>query len=63
VHCAHGRGRSTTAMCAALVRAGVCRDWRSAFEECRRARPCVRLNKRMRTALDAWAAEYPSPVS
>ena len=63
VHCAHGRGRSTTAMCAALVRAGVDRDWRGAFERCRRARPCVRLNKRMRAALDAWAAEYPSPGS
>ena len=50
-------------VCAALVRAGVCRDWRSAFEKCRRARPCVRLNKRMRAALDAWAEEYPSPVS
>ena len=63
VHCAHGRGRSTTAMCAALVRAGVDRDWRGAFERCRRARPCVRLNTRMRAALEAWAEEYPSPVS
>ena len=50
-------------MCAALVRAGGDRDWRGAFERCRRARPCVRLNKRMRAALDAWAEEYPSPVS
>ena len=45
--------------CRSLVRAGVCRDWRGAFALCHRARPCVRLNKRMRAALGAWAGEFP----
>jgi len=58
VHCAHGRGRSTTAMVAALVKAGLFPDWRSAFTACQKTRPCVRLNGRMRAALDAWEREY-----
>eukprot|EP00429_Kryptoperidinium_foliaceum_P008402 CAMPEP_0176014368 /NCGR_PEP_ID=MMETSP0120_2-20121206/6787_1 /TAXON_ID=160619 /ORGANISM="Kryptoperidinium foliaceum, Strain CCMP 1326" /LENGTH=252 /DNA_ID=CAMNT_0017347307 /DNA_START=116 /DNA_END=870 /DNA_ORIENTATION=- len=33
VHCAHGRGRSTTVMCACLVKAGLFSDWEEAFEK------------------------------
>ncbi|EOD40683.1 hypothetical protein EMIHUDRAFT_454156 [Emiliania huxleyi CCMP1516] len=43
VHCAHGRGRSTTVMLACLVRAGLFSDWRDAFEA---------------EALDTWEARY-----
>ena len=31
IHCAHGRGRSTTALCAALVQAGYHRTWQDAY--------------------------------
>mmetsp|Transcript_20338 Transcript_20338/g.81297 ORF Transcript_20338/g.81297 Transcript_20338/m.81297 type:complete len:266 (-) Transcript_20338:2896-3693(-) len=58
VHCAHGRGRSTTVFVAALVKAGKFDDWRDAFAACKRRRPCVKLNRAMRDALDAWQREY-----
>jgi len=32
VHCAHGRGRSTTVMCACLVKAGLFESWPEAFD-------------------------------
>lgn len=58
VHCAHGRGRSTTVMLACLVRAGVHPDWQSAFEAVRRMRPVCKLNSKMRKALSTWQARY-----
>mmetsp|Transcript_32801 Transcript_32801/g.104504 ORF Transcript_32801/g.104504 Transcript_32801/m.104504 type:complete len:255 (+) Transcript_32801:89-853(+) len=58
VHCAHGRGRSTTVMLACLVRAGLFSDWRDAFEAVVERRPVCRLNSKMRKALDTWEARY-----
>lgn len=58
VHCAHGRGRSTTVLCACLVKAGLFPDWEAAFLACKRKRPCVGLNKRMRAKLAAWQAMH-----
>jgi hypothetical protein len=55
VHCAHGRGRSTCVMVACLVRAGVYATWQDAFEACAKRRKGVKLNGKMRRALDEWA--------
>jgi hypothetical protein len=54
VHCAHGRGRSTTCMVAALTKARLYPDWQRAFEACKRRRPVVALNRAMRHALTEW---------
>ena len=54
VHCAHGRGRSTCVMVACLVRAGLFPTWRDAFEACAKRRKGIKLNQKMRNALDAW---------
>jgi len=59
VHCAHGRGRSTCVMVACLVRAGEFTTWRDAFESVRKQRKGVKLNGKMRRALDDWAAKFP----
>ena len=59
VHCAHGRGRSTTVMCACLVKAGLFATWQEAFEVgIRPKRPVCKLNRRMRQNLTAWQALY-----
>ena len=59
IHCAHGRGRSTTIMVAALVRAGLFNTWEEAFEEgVKPKRPVCKLNKKMRTALTEWQNTY-----
>ena len=59
VHCAHGRGRSTTVMCACLVKAGLYDNWKDAFEKgIKPQRPVCKLNKRMRENLAAWQMEY-----
>lgn len=59
VHCAHGRGRSTTIMCACLVKAGLFSTWLEAFEKgIKPSRPCCKLNKRMRQNLTEWQARY-----
>mmetsp|Transcript_101768 Transcript_101768/g.287017 ORF Transcript_101768/g.287017 Transcript_101768/m.287017 type:complete len:299 (+) Transcript_101768:151-1047(+) len=58
VHCAHGRGRSTTVMCACLVKAGLYTSWEAALEAIRSKRQVVKLNRSMRSALAAWQAEY-----
>ncbi|VEU41005.1 unnamed protein product [Pseudo-nitzschia multistriata] len=59
VHCAHGRGRSTTVMCACLVKAGLFDNWKDAFEKgIKPQRPVCKLNKRMRENLEAWQKEY-----
>lgn len=54
VHCAHGRGRSTTVMCACLVKAGLFKRWEDAFDAIKARRRVVKLNRRMRAALGAW---------
>lgn len=58
VHCAHGRGRSTTVLVAALVASGCFATWEEAFAHCKSKRPCVKLNAKMRAALTNWAKEY-----
>lgn len=59
VHCAHGRGRSTTVMCACLVKAGLFSNWEEAFDKgIKPFRPVCKLNKRMRENLAAWQAEF-----
>ena len=46
-------------MVACLVRAGAFSTWRDAFEACCKNRKGIKLNKKMRDALDEWAAKYP----
>jgi protein-tyrosine phosphatase len=58
VHCAHGRGRSTCVMVACLVRAGLHATWREAYAAVQPRRPGVKLNGKMRRALDEWEAAY-----
>lgn len=59
VHCAHGRGRSTTVMCACLVKAGLFPTWQEAFEKgIKPQRPVCKLNKRMKENLASWQAKY-----
>lgn len=59
IHCAHGRGRSTTVMCAALVKAGMYSTWQEAFEKgIKPGRPVCKLNTKMRQALTQWQADY-----
>eukprot|EP00559_Dactyliosolen_fragilissimus_P000628 CAMPEP_0184865568 /NCGR_PEP_ID=MMETSP0580-20130426/18515_1 /TAXON_ID=1118495 /ORGANISM="Dactyliosolen fragilissimus" /LENGTH=291 /DNA_ID=CAMNT_0027364833 /DNA_START=36 /DNA_END=911 /DNA_ORIENTATION=+ len=59
VHCAHGRGRSTTMMCAALVKAGLFSNWEEALEKgIRPSRPVCKLNSKMRMALTKWQSSY-----
>jgi protein-tyrosine phosphatase len=59
VHCAHGRGRSTTVMCACLVKAGLFHNWKDAFEKgIKPYRTVCKLNKRMKENLAAWQAQY-----
>jgi hypothetical protein len=59
VHCAHGRGRSTTVMCACLVKAGLFATWEEAFDQgIKPYRTVCKLNARMRANLTAWQAQY-----
>jgi protein-tyrosine phosphatase len=59
VHCAHGRGRSTTVMCACLVKAGLFRTWEEAFEKgIKPQRSVCKLNRRMKQALTEWQTNY-----
>lgn len=58
VHCAHGRGRSTTVMCACLVKEGLFSSWQESFEQIKKNRSVCKLNKRMRENLQAWQQEY-----
>lgn len=58
VHCAHGRGRSTTTMCACLVKAGLHPTWEAAFNAVKKRRPVCKLNRKMQAALTAWQEQY-----
>ncbi|CAJ1370497.1 unnamed protein product [Effrenium voratum] len=62
VHCAHGRGRSTTTLCACLVRAGRYPTWEDAFAAIKQKRRVVKLNRSMRRALTEWQAKYSTKV-
>jgi protein-tyrosine phosphatase len=57
-HCAHGRGRSTTTMCAALVKSGMFTSWQEAFNAIKPGRPVVKLNTKMKNALTQWQQKY-----
>lgn len=59
IHCAHGRGRSTTVMCAALVKMGMFANYEDALEKgIRPGRPVCKLNKMMRANLAEWQKIY-----
>lgn len=58
VHCAHGRGRSTTVMCACLVKGGLHPNWETAFEAIKKQRRVAKLNRAMRSALSSWQSQY-----
>lgn len=59
IHCAHGRGRSTTVMCAALIKMGLYSNYEDALEKgIKPGRPCCKLNKMMRTNLAEWQRIY-----
>jgi protein-tyrosine phosphatase len=57
-HCAHGRGRSTTTMCAALVKSGMFTSWQEAFNAIKPGRPVIKLNTKMKNALAQWQQKY-----
>lgn len=59
IHCAHGRGRSTTVMCAALIKMGLFSNYEDALEKgIRPGRPVCKLNKMMRKNLAEWQNIY-----
>jgi protein-tyrosine phosphatase len=59
IHCAHGRGRSTTVMCAALVKAGFFNTWEEAFEKgIKPKRSVCKLNSSMKKALAVWQKNF-----
>lgn len=53
-HCVFGVGRSSTALCAFLVHAGYCPDWRAAYAVVKASRPQVRLNASFQRVLEAF---------
>ena len=53
-----GRGRSTTVMCASLVKAGVCDNWEEALKAIQKGRSVCKLNSSMRKALTEWQNVY-----
>lgn len=61
IHCAHGRGRSTTVMCAALVKAGLFKNYEEALMKgIKPGRPVCKLNSLMKKALSTWEEQYMS---
>mmetsp|Transcript_1922 Transcript_1922/g.2687 ORF Transcript_1922/g.2687 Transcript_1922/m.2687 type:complete len:288 (-) Transcript_1922:59-922(-) len=59
IHCAHGRGRSTTVMCACLVKSGLFKTWEDAFEQgIKPQRSVCKLNSRMKENLTKWQEIY-----
>lgn len=59
IHCAHGRGRSTTVMCAALIKMGMFKNYKEALEKgIKPGRPCCKLNSAMRKNLGDWQKIY-----
>ena len=59
IHCAHGRGRSTTVMCAAMVKMGMYANFEEALEKgIKPGRPVCKLNAMMRKNLTEWQTIY-----
>jgi protein-tyrosine phosphatase len=59
IHCAHGRGRSTTVMCAAMVKMGMYANFEEALEKgIKPGRPVCKLNAMMRNNLTEWQTIY-----
>jgi protein-tyrosine phosphatase len=58
VHCAYGRGRSVTVLCAALVKAGLVANWKEAWQIVKKKRPSARLNARMMDSLQRWQRAF-----
>lgn len=59
IHCAHGRGRSTTVMCAAMVKMGMYANFEEALEKgIKPGRPVCKLNAMMRKNLTEWQTTY-----
>lgn len=59
IHCAHGRGRSTTVMCAAMVKMGMYANFEEALEKgIKPGRPVCKLNAMMRKNLTEWQNIY-----
>ena len=56
VHCAHGVGRSTATILAALVEAGHFETTEAAFAHCKKLRPVVKQSPRLKAALTSWQA-------
>lgn len=54
VHCAAGRGRSVTVLCAGLVEAGRFESWEAAYAAVKAKRPAARLTRGQRAALRRW---------
>jgi len=59
VHCAHGVGRSTTVMRAALVEAGFFKDTDESFAHIKSKRKVVKDNPRFQKVLAQWAEQRP----
>lgn len=64
IHCAHGRGRSVTVLCAALAKAGVYPSWEEAYNDVGKRRR-VRITEVQRRLLNRWAGpalvQVPTP--
>jgi protein-tyrosine phosphatase len=59
IHCAHGRGRSTTVMCAVMVKMGMYDNFQEALEKgIKPGRPVCKLNGMMRKTLTEWQSIY-----
>ena len=62
IHCAHGHGRSTVVLSAAMVAAGHADDTMQAYQAIRLRRPGANLNVRQLTALTKWEAQWQSQL-
>ncbi|KAK9825601.1 hypothetical protein WJX74_009074 [Apatococcus lobatus] len=62
IHCAHGHGRSTVVLSAAMVAAGHADDTMQAYQAIRVQRPGANLNVRQLTALTKWEAQWQSQL-
>lgn len=56
IHCCSGVGRSTTVMCAALVKCSICKTITEAYELVRKKRPFAKLKNYHLEQLNKWVA-------